>query len=317
MKLFSNIRPVYFIIVILTLICFKVFEDRVVEPNASMRISIQSSILKGNAETQYKYSILQPAAGLVLQKLIYFVVHNSIKAHLYSYKILNLLVFLLIFILFYIFLKNFFTDKVCMVGLLLLGIVIPSTVNGYWIESQYYNLLFFITGLILIIRSKDYLLPLVFAAGMLNSGAILFLIIFYIAHLISENKIHLTRSYFLISLCLISSIVVYYAVRLKFGTGTGEEEISNLNIFLNPGLLIQLWAGILFVFIFLSIKSFKKSSVFFKLGLYSLLLYLLLCILSGNLYEPGAYLPAFLILIPMSLLTLTGESLQLTKSSGI
>jgi len=303
-------KPIYFIILLLTLISYKFVDTVHLKPNVVERYEIQMSILKGEMEYPYQYRVLKPAMGYVLQKIIYNFVHNSYKASLYAYEILLFIAFLSIYSCFYFFLKIFFSYKTCIIGLLLLQVVIPLSIDGVWGEGDFYTLLFYIVGFILIFKSKDYYLPLVFGIGILNREQIIFLMVFYIAYLISQKRLYAKKSYIVITLSLIAYAIVYFALRLKFGFKF-DPALINKNVTSNISEiwpLIQLWAAEVFIFVILSLKSFRKSNLFFKLGFISLSVYISFFFFFGYLGELAKFLPAYLIFIPMSLETLTGES---------
>jgi hypothetical protein len=71
--------------------------------------------------------------------------------------------------------------------------------------------------------------------------------------------------------------------------------------------IIPLWLAEIAGFALISILAFKRSNLFFKLSFISLGLYVFLFFFKGNLWELAKFLPAFLVMIPMSLQVLTGE----------
>lgn len=304
----NKFRPIYFLIILLTLISYKIVDDMWLTPHSVVRYEHQMSILKGEADYPFQYRVLKPTMGFALQKIIYLVAHNSYRANLYSYRIITFFAFLLIYTCFYYFLKMFFSDLTCMIGLLLLQIVIPLTINGKYGEGDFYTFLFYTIGLILIFKSKDYYLPLVFGIGILNREQIIFLMVFYVAYLISQKRLFTKKSYIVITLSVIACAIVCLALRWKFGwkyTVVNKNAISNIT---NIWPVIQLWAAEVLLFVILSLKAFKKSNQFFKLGLISLSAYITIYFFYGYMGELAKFLPAYLIFIPMSLETLTGES---------
>ncbi|MDQ3019434.1 MAG: hypothetical protein M3R36_02515 [Bacteroidota bacterium] len=311
----NKFKPIYYLIILLTLISYKIIDDNWLTRHAELRYKHQMSILKGEVDYPYQYRVLKPAMGIALQKIIYLAVNNSYRANLYAYRINTLLAFLLIYYFFYYFLKMFFSDATCMIGLLLLQAVIPLTINGQYGEGDFYNFLFYTIGLILIFKSKDYYLPIVFTIGILNREQIIFLMIFYIAYLITQKRLFSKKSYIVITISLIACAIVCLALRWKFGwkyTVINKNAVSNIT---QVWYIISLWAAEVFIFIILSLKSFKKSSQFFKLGFISIGLYIVIYFFYGYLGELAKFLPAYLIIIPMSLETLTGESTDNKKEA--
>ncbi len=235
-------------------------------------------------------------------------VNNTYRAHLYAFEIIILFAFLLFYSCFYQFLKLFFSDTSCIIGLLLLQVVLPLSITSVWQEGDFYNFIFFTIGLLLMFRSKDYYLPLVFGVGLMNREQIIFLFVFYVAYLISQNKLKQKKSYIVIALSVIACAAVYFGLRWKFGYKYTEENYNLLRNIENISLIIQLWAAEVLIFAILSIKAFKESNKFFKLGLISLGMYFVLYFFYGYMAELAKFLPAYLVLIPMSLQIITGKS---------
>jgi hypothetical protein len=58
------------------------------------------------------------------------------------------------------------------------------------------------------------------------------------------------------------------------------------------------------------VLAFKRSIRYFKLAFLSLGVYGALFFVNGNLWEMAKFLPAFIIMIPMGLQTLTGQYIE-------
>ncbi|MEZ4824367.1 MAG: hypothetical protein R2942_19000 [Ignavibacteria bacterium] len=151
-------KPAYLIILLATMIVFQIISDRSVFPNVPLRMQIQNDILSGEMEPPYQYRIIMPLLGYSLQQIIVPFISNPVKVHTLSYQIILFFCFFGIFYQFYIFLKRFFTDQTCMLGILLLAIVIPLGITSYWEDGDYYTLFFYALGLNLIFDRKDYYL---------------------------------------------------------------------------------------------------------------------------------------------------------------
>ncbi len=300
-------KPVYYLIILTSLISFKIVDNRVIRADPVTRDQLQARILSGEAEFPHQYRILVPAMGYALQQLFHKLTKDPLKAHIYSYELIILIAFLLLYYCLFLFLNFFFTDISCMIGILLFQILIPLSITGVWQEGDFYNVLFFTIGLLLMFKSKDYYLPLVLGIGMINNEQILFLFIFYIAYLVSQNKLNTKKSYFIIALSAGVCIFVYILLKWKFGFRESETLYYALHNFESIPSILSLWITQVVIFVWLSIKSFKYSDNFFKLGLMSVGLYFILFFIYGNIGELAKFLPAYLILIPMSLQVLTGE----------
>lgn len=310
-------KPVYYVIIILTLISYKYADMKILSPDLLTRVEVQNNILSGQMDYPYQYRVFKPALGLAVQKAVGIFVSNRFKAHLYAFEIITLAAFFLFYFCFYKFLKIFFSDNASIIGLLFLQAVIPLSVTSVWQEGDFYNFIFFTVGLLLMFNSKDYYLPVVFALGFLNREQMIFLFVFYVAYLISQNKLNTKKSYAVILLSIVSCAVVYFALRWKFGWKYTEINYNAVRNIENIWLIIQLWAAEVLLFAVLSIKAFKDSNKFFKLGLIALGLYFVLYFFYGYMAELAKFLPAYLILIPMSLQYLTGESTQFKNQKEI
>lgn len=303
-------RPAYLVILLVTMIVFQIISDRSIFPNVPLRIHIQESILSGQMEAPYQYRIVEPVLGYSVQQIVRHFISNPIKVHTLSYQIILFICFFGIFYQFYIFLKRFFTDQTCMLGILLLGIVIPLCISSYWEDGDYYTLFFYVLGLNLIFDRKDYYLPFLIFIATLNRTQIVFLLTFYVIFLFVNKELFKKRSILIISLSLAAFLLSFYSLRLYYGFKISpypvEHEIASN--FSSRFMILQLWTEEIFVFLILSILAYKKSSRFFKLSLLSLTLYVVFFFFNSILTQLAKFLPAFLIMIPMSLQVLTGES---------
>jgi hypothetical protein len=305
-------KYVFLLILLLTMISSQIISDRTIKPNVPRRIGIQDSILTGTYEAPYQYRIMKPILGKFTQFFISRFVHDPIRSHIISYHINIFIVFLGIFSLMYFYMRMFFSVNVSMIGILLLQIVIPLGITSIWEEGDYITLLFYLIGIILIFRSKDYFLPVVILLGVLNRDQIIFILAFYVAFLIGEKRLFSKKGITVIILCLAAYFISYFSMRYYFGFKINyyvTEIQTSTNITFWKGIL-GLWAEQVFVYLILSIIAFKKSSTFFRLSLLSLILYVVIFFFNSILSQVAKILPAYLILIPMGLQTLTGEKMK-------
>jgi hypothetical protein len=302
------LKPVYWVIIILTLISYELTDLKILTPDLLLRTEVQMNILTGQMDYPYQYRVFKPAIGYALQKVIRIFEDNKFRAHLYAYEIITLAAFFLFYFCFYKFLKIFFSDSACIAGLFFLQAVIPLSITSVWQEGDFYNFIFYTIGFLLMFKSKDYYLPLIFGIGLLNREQMIFLMVFYVAYLISQNKLNTKKSYIVIALSVVACAIVYFGLRWKYGykyTVVNYNASRNIE---NIRDIFQLWAAEVLIFVILSIKTFRSSSKFFKLGFIALGLYFILYFFYGYMGELAKFLPAYLILIPMSLQIITGES---------
>lgn len=298
-----KINPVYLLILLLTLLSFQTISQYTILPDIEKRIGIQDSILSGQMEPPYQYRLVKPALGYALQTLFTSVGIEKTKAHELSYRIIIFFVFLGIYFLFYKYLKNFFSDKICMLGLLMLTVVIPLGISSIWEDGDYYTLLIYLAGFNLMMKNKDQYLPLLIMAGMFNRDQVIFLLVFYMIYLYSKGKLFERRSLIIIAAVFLLSVFAYMLPRLIFGFKETKYTVhhntsTNLNVWKQ---IVEVWTAQVLVFVILCLKAFKKSSVFFKISFICLGIYTVIFFFNGILTQLAKFLPAYLIMIPMSL----------------
>lgn len=315
----SSNKYVFFLILLLTMISSQIISDRTIQPNVPKRMNIQDSILAGQYEAPYQYRILKSLLGEFTEYFVSKVVHDPVKSHVISFHIIIFIVFLGIFYLMYIYLKLFFSVNVCMIGMLLLQIVIPLGITSIWEEGDYITLLFYLIGFNLMFRSKEYLIPVVVLIGVLNRDQIIYILAFYVAFLIGDKRLFSKKGMAVILLSLTAYFITYFSMRLYFGFKINHyvTEIQTSTNIDHWVAILGLWIEQVFVFVILCIISYKKSSTFFRLSLLSLILYVVIFFFNSILSQVAKILPAYLILIPMSLQTLTGEKMKYFNNNNI
>ena len=218
-----------------------------------------------------------------------------------------------IFSLFYFYLSKYFTAKSVIVGLLLLQIVIPLSVTGVYMEGEFLALFFYILGLNLIFSKRENYLPLVVGISTLNREQMIFLVVFYVAYLISEKRLFQKRSLRIIIFCIASYTVALFGIIYYFGFRQSDIYAITLHVARNSNVfnllqgIIPLWLANFAGFLLLSIMAFRRTIMFFRLLLVSLVPYVMFFTIGGFLWEMAKFIPAYLVLIPMSLQSLTGE----------
>ncbi len=65
-------KPVYFVIILLTLISYQIVSKESIFPNVPKRIETQNLILTGQMEAPYQYRIMEPVLGYSVQYFISF-----------------------------------------------------------------------------------------------------------------------------------------------------------------------------------------------------------------------------------------------------
>ncbi len=309
-KMFKK-EPLHIVLLILALIAAWYLCLTVILPNIDARIEYEKRVLAGQQEPPYQYRVLQPLAGRMLQSAAFVLLGDERLAHIFASAFLSFLTFLGIFTAFHAYLRTDFSAGTALIGTLLLMAVIPLSVSGYYMEGDYINLLFYILGLMLIRRQKDAWLPALMGVGALNREQIVFLLVWYLAFLAGQRRLTARRMVWAAAGAAFW-LAVFLGLRMYFGFKPSQYTYAlhvahNTDLTSLFTLILPLWFANVAGFVVMSVMAFRKSNLFYQLSLISLAAYTVLFFFNGNMWELAKFLPAYLILIPMSLQTLTGE----------
>ena len=283
--------------------------ERTIFPDIPQRMKIEASILGGTMEPPYQYRVMKPVIGNLLQSVLSPFMKDEVLRHAFSYQLMIFFVFLGVYFLFFKFLRNFFTENTCMLGLLLLQVVIPLGISSIWEEGDYITLLLYLIGLNLMFTGKEKFLPVVIAVGVFNRDQIIYILFLYAAYLFYEGRIKDKRAFLNAAICAVVWLAGYLILRNIFGYKESVYTIKhNVTTNINTWKSIaELWIAMISVFAFLSIVSYKRSNRFFRFALMSLIPYVMIYFLLAIVSQLAKFLPAFLVMIPMSLQVLTNE----------
>lgn len=286
-----------------------------IQPNLSVRIAHEEKILSGNMEPPYQYRVIEPLIGRGLQTLLIPALPDATARHLFSYMIMTFFVLCNAFFIFHWLLSRLsFQPPAALIGVILLQLVIPLSVTGFYMEGDFITLLFYLVGLSLMLQGYDLLLPVIIGAAVLNRDQIIFLLVFYWAYRLGHPKGITKRALLVTILSLGMFLISYLGLRYYFGFKnsqyTVQTHIANNTDLLNVLWILWLWSAEVIGFIILCILAFRQSARFFRLSFLSLGMYITLFFLNGNLWEMAKFLPAFLVLIPMSLQVLAGHRID-------
>lgn len=296
-------------IIVLAVISYLNISERTILPDVPKRMEIQSSILSGTMEPPYQYRVMKPLLGKILQTAILPFSGDEEFTHALSYQLLNFAVFLGIYVLLYRYLRNFFSANVCILGMALFAALLPLCITSIWEEGDYITLLLYLAGLSLIFSGREKYLPLIFLIGVFNRDQIIFLLMFYAAYLYSEGRLNDRSARMTALLSALLWAAGYLSLRLIFGfresVYTVQHNVStNINTWISAA---ELWTAMILVFVILSISAFRKSGKYFRFGLLILIPYTVIYFCLAIVTQLAKFLPAYLILIPMSLQVLSGE----------
>ena len=178
-------------------------------------------------------------------------------------------------------------------------------------EGDFFTVLFYLISLILIMRKKDVYLPFVILLSAINREQTIFIALLYGLYLYSQKEL-VGKRLIMLFVCAATYLVVFLGIRLGFGLRPSQYTFllhlsNNTDITNLVGMILPLWTAEVFGLVILSSMAYVKSNRFFKLSFISLILYFFLFLINGNLWELGKFLPAFVILIPITLQLFTGE----------
>ena len=303
------------LILILALISTVYIGLNLIQPNLSVRIAQEDKILSGNMEPPYQYRVIEPLLGKGLQTLLIPVLPEASARHLFAYMIMTFFVLCNVFSIFHWLLSRLsFPPLAALIGVILLQLVIPLSVTGYYMEGDFITLLFYLLGLSLMLQGRDLLLPVIIGAAVLNRDQIIFLLVFYWAYRLGHPKGITKRALLVTALSLGMFLISYLGLPYYFGFKTSQytiqAPIANNTDLSHVLWILWLWSAEVLGFTMLCILAFRQSARFFRLSFLSLGMYIILFFLNGNLWEMAKFLPAFLVLIPMSLQVLTGHRID-------
>jgi hypothetical protein len=310
MKIFEKIKPVYILIILLSLISQRYLYNVVLYPQIEWRIYSMQQTLRSEYEPPYQYRVLKPAICAALDKVLSAVMSDQTERYKLIFKFLLLVMFYFLFLYFYKFLRIFYSNSTAIIGLLLLQTALPLTItDNCWEEGDVVNLFFYILAFYFMFKQKDYFIPLIIAIGTTNREQAVFMLVFYAAYLYEQKRLFTLKSLAIIVSSVIIFLLVYFGLRMYFGYMPNlyigkRVPLANLSHWYS---ILRLWVEQVFIFVIVCIIVYKKSSLFFRLSLLCLIPFTILYFFYGIMGELAKYLPAFLILITMSLQIIKGE----------
>ncbi len=307
----SNPRVRLIFLLMLTWLSTWYVTDKLIIPNVGLRIDFVNLTLAGQNEPPYRYRLFEPAVNKAIQVSLLGSFTDPQLQHVISYFLFSLIIFAFLYNLLYRYLTHFFTPKIALTGLLLFQIVVPLAVTGYYMEGDFVTIVIYLAALNLMLSKHDRWLPLVIALGAFVREQTIFILLFYFIYHYANHT--LKRQTFLIAgISGLIFVAIFVGLRAVMGVvPTTYTPAFHISENLNPNRLflhtIPLWSAEILGFVILSIMAYRKSNRFFQLALLSLIAYIVLFFFNGLLNELGKFLPAHLILIPMSLQVLMGE----------
>jgi len=262
-----------------------------------VREGIHSTLLAGQAKAPSQYRMLIPVLGDGLQRLgISF--HASIVALRFGFT-------LLCAALLHVFLRRWYRDEVCLVGVLVLFAMLPLTHIIYQVAfTDPANLAFTIGALILISRRQDFWLAPLIGLSMLNRETMLLIPLVWLLYRWDELPLLRTIAQFG-AYCAIA-FAVYFSLRLHYGpiAHAGAEFFSERG--LTPLMHnLTIWPGYGFAAVMfgvplvLALRTFSSQPKFMQRGLLFCPFFATFHLFVAIFLEPRLMLPIFpLVLAP-------------------
>lgn len=288
--------------------------SRVIRPFASGRAQFFDAIFAGTQEPPYQYRVLMHvlARGIAFVLAPFFDDHEAL--HVWAYGVLTFLVFAGIYALLFLLLRRWFSRATSIVGMMLFQAVVPLSVTGYVIEGDFFTVLAYLAGLHLMVRGRDAWLPLLAFVATFNREQMIWLAVFHGIFLYTHG-LHRQRG----KLLALGGIFAGWgaamlATRLWFGFKESQYTWfvhlqANTDSALLERLTIPLWLAEVAVFLILAGLALRRSNDFFRLAFASLSVYTVLYFFHGHMWELAKWLPAYLVLIPMALQVVMGETM--------
>jgi hypothetical protein len=283
-------------------------------PNYEEKFNRQTLIINNRIEHPYKYRLLNP---FITQS--YFLIFKNFlsekTAFILSYATQNFLVFLLLFYSFSKFLFVWFDDIGRIIGLLMLGVIIPLTLTGWDVQGDISTAGLMALGFYFINSNRENLLLPVLIVGAFNELQIVLLILFYFFS--KKENIKLPKVWLKTIIFIAVFIIVYIFIYMIRGGDTGTDiriwssrkdlmfNIANLNF-------IILWAVLILPLLFLGMKNFKTKPEFLRINILTVIpvFYVIAIFILARMREIDKALTIFIILIPLALFTLIPSHLK-------
>ena len=269
-------------------------------------------------EVAKRDSPLPMVRRILIPYTLYFfhkISHISLE---YVYAFFRFLSFFLSFILFHIYLKKWFDDKLAMIGTLSLIASLPLTLtNWYCIPTDMPELITFILGAMWIRDNKYKLLFILIPLATLNRETTIALVLLYFLYGFGREKFPIlakrTTVYFLLWFIPYMTLIAIFGYKLEsyITLRTLKHNLSGLmQIFEIPNpynhyyFLLYL-CGFYWI---LAFKDFAKKDIFLKKSIIVIApFFLYVFFWQAAINEVRVFIPFYVFVIPLGLFSLFAE----------
>lgn len=311
----NSINKVKFVILFLSLIISYYVTLRIDAPNYEEKFNRQTLIVNNKIEHPYKYRLLNP---FITQS--YYIIFKSFLSEktsfLFAYAIQNFLVFLFLFYSFSKILRIWFDDIGTVMGLLMLGAIIPLSLTGWDVLGDITTAGLMALGFYFININKRNLLIPILILGAINELQIILLVLFYFFG--KKENVKLPKVWLKTIMFTVIFLIVYILIYLLRGGETSTDVntwVSRKDMMFNvanPNFII-LWIILIVPLLVLGLKNFKNKPEFLRLNFMTMLpvFYVIALFILARMREIDKALTMFLILIPLALFSLVPSHLKI------
>jgi hypothetical protein len=256
-----------------------------------------------------------PMARRILVPYTLYFLHKTLHIPLdYVYAFFRFLFFFLAFLLFHMYLKKWFDDKIAMIGTLSVIASLPLTLTNWnCIPTDIPELITFILGAMWIRDNKYKLLFLLIPLATLNKETTIALVLIYFLYGIGREKTPLLikRTAIYSLSWLIPYGVLIYIFGYKLG-GYAEQTLRHnlgglMQIFKTPNpynhyyFLLYL-CGFYWI---LAFRNFRRKDIFLKKSMPVVILFFLYVFFwQAAINEVRVFIPFYVFIIPLGLFSL-------------
>jgi hypothetical protein len=293
-----------------------VYFRQVGSPYLAERLELHERIVRGTAESPYRYRVLVPFIADGLARSLGAALPAG-KAFRLAYALCDLAAIVFLLGILHRYLRAWFSNDQALIGVLFAAATMPMALRDHYFQP--WSVLaagLFAAGL-LCIRDRRYgVLALIVAAASLNRETAVFIpLAFLVAGIGTKGEDGVDRpaganAALLFSAYLAIWAVVFFGLRFVLGTGprivTVEELLAGNTIepaIFRTGVHLALIFGAFWIF---AVAGFRHAPEFVKRTVLLAPLYLAVVAVWGVWYEVRLLMPLYAIVVPLGLSFLYG-----------
>jgi len=231
----------------------------------------------------------------------------------YTYALFRFIFYFITFMLFHIYLRRWFDDKVAMIGTLSVIASLPLTLtNFYSVPTDMPELITFILGAMFIKENRHKALFFLIPIATLNRETSLALVLLYFLNGIGRQQLGLlmkrTSAYFVLWFIPFAALVLTKGtLTVPAGYFLGVNTQGMLRIFTNFNLYNQyyFWFYLCGFYWILAFRDFRRKDRMLKRAMAIVIAHFLFAFLKvGAINEVRMFIPFYVFIIPLGLFSL-------------